>query len=81
MIYSTRNECNTTRHTVIRIENLVDDEREELLRHAALVDALLAVELHVEALFQVVRREARDHIELLATHIMYSTVLLVFGHR
>ena len=51
-------------HTVIRIEDLIDDEREELLRYATLIDALLAVELHKEALLQIIWREARKRVEL-----------------
>ena len=52
-------------YTVIRIEDLVDDEREELLRYATLIDALLAVELHKEAFLQIIWREARKRVELL----------------
>jgi hypothetical protein len=40
-------------HPVVEVERLADDELEELLLHAALVDALLALEDHLERLLEV----------------------------
>mmetsp|Transcript_11500 Transcript_11500/g.28707 ORF Transcript_11500/g.28707 Transcript_11500/m.28707 type:complete len:485 (-) Transcript_11500:933-2387(-) len=48
-------------HSVAHVEDLRDDELEELLLHAALVDALLAHELHLERLLEVLL--AQGHLQ------------------
>mmetsp|Transcript_8322 Transcript_8322/g.29551 ORF Transcript_8322/g.29551 Transcript_8322/m.29551 type:complete len:734 (-) Transcript_8322:1002-3203(-) len=52
-------------HRVLRVEQLAAQHREPLLAHAALVDALLALEAHLERLAQrrrVVRRQLRQRV-------------------
>ena len=52
------------KHAVVGVEEAAQDDLEELLLHAALVDAVLPQELHPQPLAQLLRVLGRNGSEL-----------------